>query len=287
MADLRELQKRLESIKALREIVHAMRNLAAVYVRRAEAALEAIRPCTQVVETALSTALGSAQTGPTLENGTAMVLVFGSDQGLCGTYNERVVRAAVQLHESDSDTTHLVAIGNRTGELLEQRGGEPFLILSAPTSIEGIRAQVASLAGRIFEAYLEASCKRMYLVYNVYQSMGRSCETVERLLPPDLGQLSAGAQDVFSYEPILTAPPEELLPRFIDEFFFVRFYRALLEGHASENGARLLSMTAASGNIDSRLAETTKEFQGARQEAVTAELLEVVGGAEALSHPAG
>jgi len=284
MADLRELQKRLESIRALREIVNAMRNLAAVYVRRAEAAVQAVRPCNDIVETALGAVLANARAAGTADEAlSAMVLVFGSDQGLCGTYNGRAVDAAMELRGDTGDPTHFVAIGSRAGELLRQRGIAPLLVLRAPTSIEGIRAQVNSLVTEAFEAYRETGVEQVHLVYNTYESMGRSRATVGRLLPPDFDALAEKARNAFTYEPILTAPSEELLPSFIGEFFFARFHRALLEGHASENGARLLAMTAAATNIDKRLAETTEAFQEARQEAVTAELLEIVGGAEALS----
>ncbi|MDP6107267.1 MAG: FoF1 ATP synthase subunit gamma, partial [Candidatus Brocadiia bacterium] len=82
-----------------------------------------------------------------------------------------------------------------------------------------------------------------------------------------------------------TASPDELLGNLAEEYFFIQLYRALLEDHASENGARLLAMTAASSNIDDSLAELTKDYQSARQDAITGELLDVVGGAEALREP--
>jgi len=111
--------------------------------------------------------------------------------------------------------------------------------------------------------------------------MGRFREETRTVLPPLREQLHEAADRELSYDPILTAPVGALLLRFVDEYFFIQLYRAMLESHASENGARLLAMTAAGTNIDRKLVDLTKAFQTARQENVTSELLDVVGGAEA------
>ncbi|MDP6438618.1 MAG: FoF1 ATP synthase subunit gamma [Candidatus Brocadiia bacterium] len=286
MAALRELQRKLESIKALREIVNAMRNLAAIYVRRAESAVKAIRPYTEVVETALGVVLdrcGIEGTEAEAEmEGDCMALVFASDQGLCGTYNDRVVRAALEFKDGTRGPVEFIAIGRRGGSLLALRGADPILTVSAPTSLEGIRSQVPELSADVFEAFLKRGAHEMVFIYNAYAGMGRSEETVRPVLPPRRDQLGAARGPQFRCEPILTASPDELLGDLAEEYFFIQLYRALLEGHASENGARLLAMTAASSNIDDSLAELTKDYQSARQDAITGELLDVVGGAEAL-----
>ena len=264
MAELRELQRKLDSIKALREIVNAMRNIAAIYVRRAESAVKAIRPYTEVVETTLGVVLdrcGIEGTEAEAETaGDCMTLVFASDQGLCGTYNDRVVRAALEFKDGSRGSVEFIAIGRRGGSLLALRGADPILTVSAPTSLEGIRSQVPELSADVFEAFLDRGAHEMVFIYNAYAGMGRSEETVRPVLPPRRDQLA-------------------------EEYFFIQLYRALLEDHASENGARLLAMTAASSNIDDSLAELTKDYQSARQDAITGELLDVVGGAEALREP--
>ena len=284
MAELRELQRKLDSMKALKEIVNAMRNMAAVYVRRAEASLRAMRPYADVVETALVAALEQAdiQRMEPPPGAPAIAVVFASDQGLCGTYNDRVVRAALEFRDQASERVELVAIGHRGRNLLTLRGAEPVLAADAPTSLEGIRTRVPELAAQVFETYTQRGAGRMFFIYNAYQSMGHFQEAVRRVLPVGLDELHPGEQRALRYEPILTMPPRELLSHLIEEYFFVELYRGLLESHASENGARLASMTAASSNIDRRLAVLKREFQMERQDAITAELLDVVGGAEAL-----
>jgi F-type H+-transporting ATPase subunit gamma len=284
MPELRELQRTLDSVKALGEIVNAMRNLAAIYVRRAESALEAIRPYSEVVETCLAVLLDRSavrESGGSTA-GRRMALVFASDQGLCGTYNERVVQAALSFKKETDDDVDLLVIGRRGYEILTMRDIEPVLSAPSPTGLEGVKIQIPELAADILEKYIELGAVELYFVYNAYEGMGRFRENVRRVLPPTQDMLDQGRADAFRSEPLLTAAPAELLGSFIEEYFFIELYRALVESHCSENGARLLSMTSAGSNIDDRLIGLTRQYQSVRQDTITAELLDVVGGAEAL-----
>jgi len=273
MADLRHLQRQLDSAGALSDIVAAMRNMAAAYVRRAEA-----------VAMALSVALGrgAGALAELPEDAPGLAVVFASDQGLCGTYNERIVEAALEHGRSAPGRVEFIVVGHRGRDLLSMRGTEPVLALGAPGSLEAIRSRITDVAAEIYRAYGESGAQRLFFVYNEYEGMGRYRETVRRVLPPP-GDDLAGAESPFSYEPILTAPPRDVLARLAEEYFFIELCRALLESHASENGARLTSMTSASTNVDNRVADLTKQYQTARQDEITAELLEVVSGAEALT----
>jgi len=283
MAELRELQRYIENTKALGEIVQAMRNLAGVYVRRAESTIQATRPYRDIVNSALAAALDAAD-WPVLEtddDAPSVLVVFASDQGLCGTYNERVIDCAGDFIDS-KPLTEVMVIGRRGEGLLQQRGIEPIVAADAPTSLEGIRSRVADLSERLFQAFSAAGAEHLFFAYNEYESMGRFQPTVRRVLPPARDDLTADPAVAFPSEPILTASPDRLLGRFMEEYFFINLYGTLLESHGSENGARLLAMTAAAANIDKRLVDLTKKYQNARQEMVTSELLDVVGGAEAL-----
>jgi|ETNmetMinimDraft_30_1059905.scaffolds.fasta_scaffold23475_2 F-type H+-transporting ATPase subunit gamma len=284
MAELRELQRKLDSVKALDEVVNAMRNLAAIYVRRAEAGLEAVRPYSEVVETSLAVLLDrtvAVRPGDP-EEGPCIALVFAADQGLCGTYNDRVAKAALSFHGEQTGEVHFVTIGGRGHDLLVLNGVTPVLSVPSPTSLEGIKAQVPELASEVFQKFLEVGATQMFFIYNAYEGMGRFSETVRRVLPPSRDMLQHAGMDGFNYPPLLTAEPAVLLGALIEEYFFIELYRAMFESHSSENGARLLAMTAAGSNIQERIVELTQEFQTVRQDVITAELLDVVAGAEAL-----
>ena len=286
MPSLREVQQKLESARGLGNIVGSMRTLAAIYVRRAEAALEASRPYAEVVETALLEALerlASSGTEGKEPGETGLLVVFASDQGLAGAYNDRVVDAAENFKRSrgDLDLT-FVAIGQRGTDLLALRGDPPIDTLGAPVSLEGVKAVVREAAARIYEIYIGKGLRSLFFAYNVYESVGRFSPIIRQILPPQPQALRQRPHRAFRTEPILTAPAGTLLEHFAEQFFFIELYGALLESQASENGARLAAMSQASSNIEDQIADLTQLYRSARQEQITSELLDVVSGAEAL-----
>jgi F-type H+-transporting ATPase subunit gamma len=208
--------------------------------------------------------------------------VFTSDQGLAGAYNSRIVQRAVRHARSGAGEVDVFVVGRRGHDLLRMRGVEAVAAESAPTSLEGIHNRVGQLASRIYGLYAERNCRHMDFLFNRYEGRGSFEETVLAVLPPDRQRLHAAAPHQRACEPILTDTPMNMLGRLAEEYFFVELYRALLESHASENGARLASMTAAASNIEDRVDHLTQDYRSARQQQITAELLDVVGGAEAL-----
>lgn len=283
MPELRQLERQLESARSLSEVVSAMRNMAAIYVRRAENTLDAMRPYAEVVERALRLAMRLSDAGQAEipEDARSLVVVFAADQGLAGNYSDRVVTAALEFAGELGGPVDLVCIGYRGLESMKMRGTNPIAVYRAPGSIEGIVSDIPDLAAQIFTAFRRRAAQRLYFVYSRYEGLGRYEEMHRRVLPP-ADDVTAGAdQPVAGYPPLLTGPPRDILGNFIEEYFYVEFYRALLESHASENGARLASMTSASSNIDDRLGDLTQQYQSERQEVITSELLDVVSGAEA------
>ena len=283
MPELRELERKLDSVNALGDVVGAMRNLAAIYVRRAESALAAVRPYSEIVETCLDILLVDADIPdtPAPPDAHALALVFSGNQGLCGSYNERTVASAASFRGERSGRTDFIAIGRRGDELLRRDGVTPLLSAPAPTSLEGINAQVPELAADVYRVYAACDAACLFFIYNGYAGMGRFEERICQVIPPRRAQLAAEKRR-FRCRPLLTDTPDALLGAFVEEYFFIELYRALVESHSSENGARLLAMTAAAGNIDDHSTELTQAFQSARQDVITAELLDIVGGAEAL-----
>jgi len=334
MADLRQLERQLDSINALKEIVQAMRNLSAIYLRRAELTIEAIRPYAEIVETGLVVTLervaapeswggrsclprsgpDQRQTGMSApphagtpappdggmpatphagvsappqsairnpDQGPALLLLFASDQGLCGNYNDRIVAAGVAFAE-ETGQVEFATIGHRGKDLLAMRGRETLLDLDCPTTLESIKARVRGLAARVYERYVNRGFQRLFFAYNMYESVGRFNEHVRQILPPGRETLLSHQHPSFRSEPLLTVPPAEALGHLLEEYFFIQLYRALLESHVSENGARLASMTIASTNIEEKFTLIAQHYHQARQGQITSDLLDVVSGAEAL-----
>jgi len=285
MPSLREVELKLENADALSEIVDGMRTLAAIYVRRAEATLRAIRPYADNVEAALLEVLDRMfLAGQAVEHGAgALIVIFSSDQGLCGPYNDRVVDAAVEYEGRHPGlNVTLATLGRRGRDLLALRGRETALTLEAPVNVEGVAAAVLETTERLYDIYIEQDIAKLLFAFNRYDSVGRFHPLIQQILPPDRGELHTHAHPRFATEPLMTTDPYTLLGPLAEEFFFIELYRAMLESLASENGARLQAMTFASRNIDDTVRELTQAYRHARQEQITSELLDVVGGAEAL-----
>jgi F-type H+-transporting ATPase subunit gamma len=233
----------------------------------------------------------SAQTGaadtPAARAGPCLAVLFGSDQGLCGAYNDRVVTAACEFIRKTAGDVRTAVIGRRAHDMLALKGVEAVFSARAPTSLEGVNSQAVELAADVFERHCELDAARMVFVYNAYESMGRFKEKCLQVLPPPRDLAETDTAYSFACDPLLTTVVGDLFASLAEEYFFIQFFRALLESHCSENGARLMSMTAAGRNIEDTLAELTREYQTARQESITAELLDVIGGAEALQTGGG
>jgi F-type H+-transporting ATPase subunit gamma len=242
-----------------------------------------MRPYADTVEQALRLALRLSPGGipePPPEART-LIVAFAADQGLAGNYSDGVVTSAMALAESLPGEVDTICIGYRALELMRLRGVEPLSVHRAPGSIEGIVSEIPDLAAQVFTAYRERGAEQLYFVYSRYESLGRYEQMHRRVLPPESELVEGAATAEAGYPPLLTAPAEQVLGHFLEEYFFVEFNRALLEGHASENGARLASMTSAASNIDERLDDLTQQYQSERQTVITSELLDVVSGAEA------
>jgi F-type H+-transporting ATPase subunit gamma len=285
MATRRELEAKLKSVRGLRDIVHSMRSLAAVNIRRAEEGLATIREYAELVADLFRL------TAPLLpgghrwreQEGAAAIIVFASDQGLCGQFNERIIEFVLEEAGALGAEARLVVIGERGAALLAERGIEPALRQSSPRSLAGVEEAMRRLAARLLEIYSAAGFGSLHLAYNRYESAGIYSPVREQILPPPLHRLLGGP--VPSQPPLLYSSPEEVAAQLIEEYLFIELYRALGESLASENGARLRAMDEAIHNIDKTIDVLTLQYRITRQEEITAEILDVVSGVEALRRP--
>jgi F-type H+-transporting ATPase subunit gamma len=288
MPTRRELDAKLSSARGLRDIIHSMRSLAAVNIRRAEEGLATVREYNELVVGLLR------QMAPLLPQGfrwgqakgPAAILVFSSDQGLCGQFNERVVEFALKearrLGGEGAGGVRMMVLGARGAGLLRERGVEPALEDSSPRTVAGLEEVIRHLATTLFEAYAKAGLAALHLAYNRYESAGSYTPTLDQILPLPLDRLLEGGGPSAGQAPRLYTSPQEVAERLIEEYLFVELHRALGESLASENGARLRAMDEALHNIDRTLERLSVQLRISRQEEITAELLDVIGGVEAL-----
>jgi F-type H+-transporting ATPase subunit gamma len=274
MERLSEIQARIKNLRELADVVGAMRSLAAVRVQQAHAALPAILKYTAVVEAALADAfaLGTRAAEPSGTSAAAtgsVAILFSSEQGFVGAFNEHVLeRAAAELPEPGD---RLLVVGARvawTAPMVTHGGG------------------VVDLARRIAkEVYRRATLgelRRVTLVHARGSGGSASEVVVTPLLPFDpTPYLAAGAAS--GPPPLTNLPPRELIDRLVDELLLAELMRAAMESFAGENGARLSTMEAAHTSIDEKLEDLSRDERRRRQDEITTELLDIVTGAEAVA----
>lgn len=301
MESLEHLHRQLDSLDELRTIVKTMKALSAASIRQYEQAVSALSGYSQTVERGLYVVVKDMQSPPAPVPPSRRsphdspqhpprhaAIVFGSDHGLCGRFNEEITQHALAHLDASAtaaDQRLILAVGARVAASLEQAGQaieEDFLV---PGSAEQITATVQQILLKVEEWREQAGVRYVYLFYNRHTGSRAYQPTVIELLPLDLRrfqQLETGSWPSRSL-PTFSMDRERLLSRLLRQYLFVTLFRACAESQASEHASRLAAMQAAQRNLDERLDEVTMTFRRARQNVITAELLDVVSGFEAIT----
>jgi F-type H+-transporting ATPase subunit gamma len=302
MATIREIQARIRTVKNIEKITQAMKLVAAARLNRAQQRVTAARPYAEMMQQVmqqLSSAAGDVE-HPLLEvreEHNIAVIVMTSDRGLCGSYNTHIIRKAMELlRPRDPATVKLVLMG-RKGISFFRRQRYP-IELQLPLDASNVNlSDVAPLVQTVRGLFESAQVDAVYLVYSRYVTPMSQIPTILPLLPlqrpeapgsqlPAPGaQQSAGSREPgpMSQEMILFEPAaDQILGRLLPRYVTTQVYRALVEAVASEHGARMTNMTAATQNAGDMIDRLTLQRNRARQAAITKEIAEIVGGAEAL-----
>jgi len=285
MERLAELQRRIESLTELLDVIGTMRSLAAMRVREARTAVPGIRRYATVVDEALAEAVPllaseDAEPGP-VSDGTA-VLIFSSEHGFVGAFNDHLLDAAdAALRRPNA---RLLIVGSRGVVVAEERRYPVAWRRGMATSIAGVTAIAQSAVAELYRGLGGGEFSRVTLYY-AHSASGATWQVAERrLLPFDPSPYQTNGRA--SYPPLLNLQPTVLLERLVNEFVFAEIMHAAMESFASENIARLMAMEAAHKNIEDRLEESRRNAWQRRQEEITTELLDIVTGAEAMANSA-
>jgi F-type H+-transporting ATPase subunit gamma len=287
---LRDIRTRITSVKSTRQITKAMKMVAAAKLRRAQDAVLKTRPYAMLLDKALAkvAARAAAEESATLhpllaprEIKLAEVVVITSDRGLAGGFNSNIIRRVVRFITESGEAyqrVELSTIGRKAKDFLRARKlavRKDYVGIHQGLSFEKAEA----IAQEQVKRYLAGEVDAVFLCYNEFKSAIAQVPVVVQLLPiqPPAAEAEATGID-FIYEPSRDALLAELLPRQIA----MQVWRALLESAASEHGARMSAMESATKNAEEMIAALTLQYNRARQAYVTKELMEIVGGAEAL-----
>ena len=282
MANLKELRVRITSIGSTMKITSAMKMVSAAKLKKAQDAIVQMRPyaskLTEILQKASSTLDSSENAyGVVRDTNRTRVVVITSNRGLCGAFNSSVVKKAKALMADSNDDFSIVAIGKKAGDAFKD---DARLVERNPELWDNIGFEAASeYAQKLMDGYLAGEFDKVVLVYNAFRNAAVQEPTAEQMLPISMEVDGAVDTTEYLYEPTKSEILEDLIPTSLK----TQFFASLLDANASEHGARMTAMHKATDNAKALQGDLKLEYNKARQAAITNEILEIVGGADALA----
>jgi len=286
MEDIERIKDRLDNIESIRPIVSALKTIAASAWRMALKRLEAAQSYVHQVEELISVVTPHLPSPPSLggEVGgapSAGVVVITSERGLCGGFNVSVLEAAedfIAAQREGGKEVKLIVLGRRGRMHFSRQGEEIFFFRSMPVAKVASFAEIEEVGRKLLEWHKDGTLDEVHVVYNAYGAQGKSVPLAKWLLPP---LIPPGRREGWP-KIIIETEPEELFRHLVDELALVRFYAIVLESTAGEQAARFRAMESAADNAQKLIEELTLLYHGARQHAITMEMLDLATGVEAL-----
>jgi F-type H+-transporting ATPase subunit gamma len=292
MEQIQTIRRKIESAQDLHSVVKTMKTLAAVNIREYEKAVESLEQYSRTIEMGLQILMRN-RTGRAVEEKPEVgdhigAVIFGSEQGMVGQFNDQIVSFAVsKLDELQvpRQHRHVLAMGERVMSRLEenQHPVEAQVLLSR--SMKALSSVIQKSLIKIEEWRSDKDIDQIIIFHNRPTSQAAYEPALTYLLPLDFGWLeNLGKKDWPTRAlPSFSMEWDRLFASLIRQYFFVSLFRATVESLASENSSRLSSMQVAEKNIEEKLGELNTQYQHQRQETITAELLDIVSGFEVLS----
>lgn len=296
MASLREIRRKIKSVKSTEQITRAMKMVAAARMRKSQAAIISSRPFAVKMEemvrklAAMEATLAAAENGtgvlhPFFETraaGPAALVMVAADKGLCGAFNSNVLRAAaVWLKERQGEKIVIAAVGRKARDFVHKlQGFDLDISLELVSIFPKVNFAHAELLGKnVIESFMDKGVSSVTVLYNEFKSAAVQRLVSVQILPVPAGK-DAGAGDLqdYGFEPARAELLEALLPRHVK----AQLYKILLESQAAELAARMNAMDAASKNAKDLQESLNLNLNRRRQAIITGEIAELVGGAEAL-----
>ena len=294
MASAREMRLRIRSVKNISQVTRALETVSASKVRKAISAVTATRSYAtkawqvlrHVAEQPGRDSLHPLLAARTSVNNTLVVVITG-DRGLAGAYNSNVIRFVASRFDKNPAPVKFIAVGRKGRDLLLRRRKKVIADFSnlpaAPTF-----ADVSAIGRLAVDEFMKGEVDEVYLVYTDFISMARQETTVKKLLPlelvgeglvEDFESQHTGPHAAYDYEPDMRSLLDEIIPRFTA----LQVYQAVLESLASEHAARMIAMRNATDNAKELVGALQLAYNKVRQQTITNDILDIVGGAEALA----
>ena len=294
MASLKEVRSRITSVNSTQQITKAMKMVAAAKLRRAQDAIIQMRPYAQKLSEMLATVSAGAETAAespfkqvrSVEK--VLIVTVTSDRGLCGAFNSNIVKAANLLINEKYPTqaakgnVEILALGKKGGEAFQRRGfhvNTTYMDVYTRLSF-GVVKEAAESIMADFEA---GKYDAVEIVFNEFKNVATQIIRAEQYLPIVADETASQNVSASGANYVFEPSEEQIVQDLIPKTLKIKLYRAVLESNASEHGARMTAMDKATDNAQELLKALRLEYNRSRQAAITKEILEIVGGAEALS----
>ena len=285
MANLKEIRNRINSVSSTMQITSAMKMVSAAKLKKAQDAITAMRPyaekLTELIQNISSTLEGDAAGvfAEQREVNKVLVVVITSNRGLCGAFNANAIKATRNLIDVTyaGKQVEVITFGKKGYDILSK--SEVILENRSDLYDALTFANVEVIAQKIMDAFINETYDRVEIVYNQFKNAGTQVVQVEQFLPlKPIEQTSAASVD-YIYEP----SKEEIIQNLIPTSLKTQMFKAVLDSNAAEHGARMTAMHKATDNATELRDQLKLTYNKARQAAITNEILEIVGGAEALN----
>ena len=287
MPNLKEIRSRITSVGSTMQITSAMKMVSAAKLKRAQDAITQMRPysnkLTDLLQSLSSSLDGSEnnQYSDSREVKKLLIVTITSNRGLCGGFNSYIIKSAKNIIEKQNNNTdvEILSIGKKSSEHFTKNGYKMFSVHDEVYN-ELTFENISIIAETIINKFLTKEFDRVVLVYNQFKNAATQIIMNENYLPIDNSAEEKTQTADYIFEPNQNEIVKELIPKSLK----TQLFKAVLDSHAAEHGARMTAMHKATDNAAELKKELTLTYNKARQAAITGEILEIVGGAEALNN---
>lgn len=288
MGNLKEIRARINSVASTGKITSAMKMVSAAKLKKSEGMTLSFLPYRNKLSEALANYLGSLEEAVTIplteqrQVRHVTLIAFSSSNGLCGVYNSNIIKLFRKTYDEyvkqlGVDYVNVILFGKKVNEYAQKSG---IRIAKAYESLnEGLSFNLATeLSDDMVKHFLNGETDRVVLIYNHFKNAGVQVPTCETVLP-----LVTNAAEGASFDYLVEPSKEEFINALVPKVIRTQFYSVMLDTFTAEHGARMTAMHIASDNATSLLQELRQQYNKARQNVITTELIDIVGGAEALN----
>ncbi|NOZ04241.1 MAG: ATP synthase F1 subunit gamma [FCB group bacterium] len=292
MSNLKDIRHRIGSVKNIQKVTRAMKMVAAAKLRRAQINMERARPYAHRINEVLTHLLPAINRNlnrllEVREPKKVGFVIITADRGLCGSFNTNIIRRATEiLKPYEKDDTRLICVGRKGLNHFQSRG---YNIIGQYIGFwrELNFGHAISIVEQITDLYLKHDLDKVFLIYNEFKNVIQQNVITQTFLPLVLTEESMGEGKVDFGEYLFEPSEEQIVNSLVPRHLNIQMWQALLESNAAEQAARMTAMENATENASEMISDLTLEYNKARQAAITKELLDIVGGAEALVHAQG